>query len=92
MIRNLSIEKKIISVAISFVLLLVGYGRYEFAQNLVDQFLESKKAKNELLINTISPIIGVNISLGLNDANNEYLDQILKILEPLTKFFCSLSR
>ena len=42
------------------------------------QFVESKKEKNTLLLNTISPILGLNISLGLDKANQEYLDQIIK--------------
>jgi len=86
MMRNISIEKKMIAGAFLFVFLLIGYGRYEFSQNLTEQFLESKKSKNELLINTISPIIGLNISLGLNDANNEYLNQIVQQNSDLVRF------
>lgn len=86
MIRNISIELKMILGAILFVLLLSGFERYEFTQNILSQFAESKKAKNTLLVNTISPIVGLNISLGLDDANHEYLDQIVRQNHDLTHF------
>ncbi|MCK9373027.1 MAG: GGDEF domain-containing protein [Sulfuricurvum sp.] len=84
--RNISIEIKMIFGAIFFALLLVGLERYEFSQNLVAQFLESKKAKNKLLIDTISPVIGLNISLGLESANQEYLTKIVKQNPDLLRF------
>lgn len=84
--RGISIEMKMIAGAIFFALLLVGLERYEFSHNLVEQFLESKKAKNKLLIDTISPIIGLNISLGLERANQEYLAQIVKQNPDLIRF------
>ena len=78
MIHNLSIQTKMIIGVIFFTLLVVGLERYQFSENIVEQFIASKKSKNQLLVDTISPIIGLNISLGLNDANQEYLDQIVK--------------
>lgn len=84
--RTISIEMKMIAGAIFFALLLVGLERYEFTQNIVEQFLESKKAKNKLLINTISPVIGLNISLGLESANEEYLAQIVRQNPDLIRF------
>ncbi|MDP3120019.1 MAG: diguanylate cyclase [Sulfuricurvum sp.] len=74
---NIRIEIKIIISVIFFTLLLVGLQRYEITQNISEQFITSKKDKNTLLLNTISPAIGLNLSLGLNDANKEYLDQII---------------
>ncbi len=76
--RNLGIEIKIIIGVIFFTLFIVGLERYQLSENIIDQFIESKKSKNELLINTISPIISLNMSLGLNDANKEYLELIIK--------------
>lgn len=78
MIRNLSIQTKMIIGVIFFTLLVIGLERYQFSENIVEQFVASKKSKNQLLVDTISPVIGLNISLGLNDANQEYLDQIVK--------------
>lgn len=75
--KNIRIEMKIIISVIFFTLLLVGLQRYEITQNISEQFITSKKDKNTLLLNTISPTIGLNLSLGLNDANKEYLDQII---------------
>jgi len=86
MIPKMSIELKMIAGAIFFTLLLAGLERYEFSQNIVQQFLESKKGKNQLLINTISPVIGLNISLGLEDANQEYLTQIVRQNPDLISF------
>jgi len=74
---NIRIEHKIIISIVLFTLLLVGLQRYEVSQHIAQQFLASKKDKNTLLLNTITPILGLNYSLGLNDANKEYLDQIV---------------
>lgn len=84
--RGMSIEFKMIIGAILFAMFLVGFERFQFSQNIVQQFIESKKSKNKLLIDTISPIIGLNISLGLNDANTEYLNQIVKQNNDLLNF------
>lgn len=75
--KHIRIELKIIFSVIFFTLLLVGLQRYEITQHISEQFISSKKDKNTLLLNTISPVIGLNLSLGLNDANKEYLDQII---------------
>lgn len=82
----MSIEFKMIIGAILFAMFLVGFERFQFSQNIVQQFIESKKSKNKLLIDTIAPIIGLNISLGLNDANTEYLNQIVKQNNDLLNF------
>jgi diguanylate cyclase (GGDEF)-like protein len=76
--RNIRIEIKIIISVIFFTLLLVGLQRYEITQHITQQFISSKKDKNTLLLNTIAPVLGLNLSLGLNDANKEYLDLIIK--------------
>lgn len=74
---NIRIEHKIIISIVLFTLFLVGLQRYEVSQHIAEQFIASKKDKNTLLLNTITPILGLNYSLGLNDANKEYLDQIV---------------
>lgn len=84
--RNISIEIKMIISVIFFTLLIVGLERYQLSENIVEQFVESKKSKNKLLIDTISPIIALNLSLGLEDANKEYLDQIVKQNSDLESF------
>jgi len=84
--RGMSIEIKMVIGAILFALLLVTVERYQFSENIVEQFLESKKSKNKLLMDTISPIVSLNISLGLEDANQEYLHQIVHQNHDLLSF------
>ncbi|MEA3521920.1 MAG: GGDEF domain-containing protein [Campylobacterota bacterium] len=76
--RHLNIEFKIILSVILFTFFIISLERYQVSANMMTQFIASKKAKNRLLIETISPIISLNISLGLDEANKEYLDQIIK--------------
>lgn len=78
LIRSISIEIKTITGIILFTILLVGLERYQLSQNIIEQFIESKKSKNRLLIDTITPIIGLNISLGLDNSNKEYLNYIAR--------------
>ncbi|MFA6195824.1 MAG: GGDEF domain-containing protein [Sulfurimonas sp.] len=76
--NSLKIELKTIIGIILFTIFIVGIERYQISQNIIEQFNESKKSKNHLLIDTIAPIIGLNISLGLDSANKDYLDTIAK--------------
>lgn len=46
------------------------------SEEIKERFRESQKSHATLLLNTLSPIISLNISLGLDDANREYLDEI----------------
>jgi len=48
--RGLSIELKMIIGTILFAIILVGVERYQITDNIVQQFIESKKSKNRLLI------------------------------------------
>ena len=82
----MSIEIKMVIGAVFFTLLLVTVERYQFSENIVEQFFESKESKNKLLMDTISPIISLNISLGLEDANQEYLHQIVNQNHDLLRF------
>lgn len=76
--RSISIEMKMLISIVLFTLFIVGLERYQLSESIVEQFTESTKSKNKLLINTISPVIALNLSLGLDNANQEYLDQIAK--------------
>ena len=71
-----SIEVKVILIVILFTFFVIGLERYLLSENVKEQFIESKKSKNDLLINTISPIVSLNLSLGLEDSYKEYLKQI----------------
>lgn len=70
------IELKIILSVILFTILTFSFERYQVSQNIYEQFKESKQSKNELLVNTISPIISLNLSLGLTEATKDYLEEI----------------
>jgi signal transduction histidine kinase len=76
--RKISIELEIIISIILFTMIVVSVDRYQFSNNTMQQFMKSQESKNDLLINTILPIIALNISLGLESANQEYLEQIVK--------------
>jgi diguanylate cyclase (GGDEF)-like protein len=71
-----SIEFKIIISIIIFTLFIVGLERYQLSKSITEQFISSKKSKNDLLVNTITPILSLNFSLGLESANREYLKHI----------------
>jgi len=70
------IEIKIILSIVFFTILIVGLERYQLSSNIMEQFIESKKSKNRLLIDTITPIVSLNLSLGLDNAYKEYLNTI----------------
>ncbi|MDD2356292.1 MAG: diguanylate cyclase [Thiovulaceae bacterium] len=76
--RTFSIEIKIILGVIFFTLMITGFERYQLSKNIITQFENSKKSKNKLLLDTMLPILSLNILLGLDDANREYLNLIVK--------------
>ena len=76
--RKVSIEFKVVVGIVLFTLAMGSIDRYQLSHNLLSQFFEAKKSKNLLLVNMIAPILGLNISFGLDDANSEYLDYIVK--------------
>jgi signal transduction histidine kinase len=70
------IEIRIILSIVLFTVFIVALERYQLSENIMEQFIESKKSKNNLLVNTIVPIVSLNLSLGLEDAYKDYLKQI----------------
>ncbi len=76
--RTFSIEAKIVISIVLFTIFIVGLERYQLSENIVEQFVESKTSKQTLLEETILPVLALNISLGLHEANKEYLDQIVR--------------
>jgi len=73
-----SIEFKIIVSILLFVLFIIGLERYQLSQSIRSQFISFKESKNELLMNTMMPVISLNLSLGLDSANEEYLESIVE--------------
>lgn len=76
--KKFSLETKVVFSVVLLVLFIYIIERYQITSNITSQFIKSEKARNDLLVNTISPIISINLSLGLLDANDEYLDEIIK--------------
>mgnify|MGYP003387212172 CR=1 FL=1 len=51
---------------IIFSFFIVGLERYEPSESILEQFIE---LKNELLINTLVPIVSLNLSLDIINEN-----------------------
>lgn len=75
---KINFETKIILFILFFSISIISFDRFQLYTNVTEQFMQSKNSKNELLINTISPILSLNISLGLHIANTEYLSAIIE--------------
>jgi len=78
LMKKFGLETKVVISVVLLAFFIFLFERYEVTTNITKQFLETEKSRNTLLINTISPIISLNISLGLLDANKEYLDEIIQ--------------
>jgi signal transduction histidine kinase len=76
--KKFGLETKVVISVILLVLFISVLERYQMSSNIASQFINSQKSRNNLLINTISPIVSINLSLGLTSANKEYLDEIVK--------------
>ncbi|NOQ29581.1 MAG: diguanylate cyclase [Helicobacteraceae bacterium] len=74
--ETITIESKVIIGIVIFTILVISLDRYQLYTNIITEFQKAKKAQHELLINTIAPIISLNISLGLDKSNRDYLDHI----------------
>lgn len=78
MMPKISFQQKIILSIVFFTLFITALERYFLSENIINQFRKSNQSKNKLLIDTIRPVLSLNISLGLDDANKEFLKQIVK--------------
>ena len=76
MIRT-SLELKIIVYVLLFALFLTGFQRYYLSGTTEKEFARSKESKNELLADIIMPVVTINMAMGLEEANREYLDEIV---------------
>lgn len=74
--RSISLELKIIFYVVFFSLFLIIFQRYYLLNSIDHQFSEIKQAKNHQLIETVAPIVALNLELGLQSANKVYLDEI----------------
>lgn len=74
--NRFGLEFKIMIYVIVFSLLLIGFQPYYLFTTTQKVFANSKQSKNALLIDTVTPVVTLNMSLGLTAANKEYLDKI----------------
>jgi len=77
-VPKISFQLKIILSIVFFTLFVSTLEKSLIHDNVITQFQKIKLSKNKLLIDTISPILSLNFSLGLEDANRDYLAQITK--------------
>lgn len=71
-----TLELKIIVYVALFTLFIIGFQRYQLSASIQGQITHAKTARNDLLADTITPIVTLNLAMGLIDANKEYLDEI----------------
>ena len=76
MMKSLSLELKIIFYVVVFSLFLIIFQRYYLLNSIENEYSKIKESKNAQLIETITPIIALNLELGLQGANKVYLDEI----------------
>lgn len=75
---KISFQQKIILSIVFFTLFITSLERHFLSENIINQFQKTNQSKNRLLIDTITPIVSLNISLGLEESNKEFLDHIVK--------------
>ena len=75
--NKISLELKIIVYVLLFGLFLIGFQRYYLSGTTEKEFILSKEAKNELLADIVTPIVTLNMAMGLDESNKEYLDEIV---------------
>jgi len=75
--NKLSLELKVIVYVLLFGLFLTGFQRYYLSGTTEKEFVLSKQAKNELLADIVIPTVTLNMAMGLDDANKEFIDRIV---------------
>lgn len=74
--NRLSLELKVIVYVLLFGIFLIGFQRYYLSSTAQEEFVRSKQSKNALLADTVAPIVTLNMALGLDAANKEYLGKL----------------
>lgn len=77
MTRHINIRTKVILSVILFVTLLFGFVEYQNTNKFDRLIAQSEDARNKLLIDTVLPVLMINLSFGLHDANRVYLESIV---------------
>ena len=74
---SVNIRTKVIFGVALFVTLLFSIIQYQHSGTLNGLITQSEEARNKLLVETALPVLGLNLSFGLNDANRAYLEKIV---------------
>ncbi|OQX57845.1 MAG: hypothetical protein B5M52_06615 [Helicobacteraceae bacterium 4484_230] len=75
--RFTSIRSKVLVAVVLFILASFGFVEYWHTSFVKRQFLRSEEARNTLLIETVTPVLGVNMAFGLDGANDSYLKSVI---------------
>lgn len=75
--KPLRLEYKILLYGLLFAAFTIGVQRYLYEKSVSTQLVVSVKSKQQLLINTVLPVISLNMAVGLDDANKAYLKEIV---------------
>ncbi|RLA71413.1 MAG: hypothetical protein DRG24_05540 [Epsilonproteobacteria bacterium] len=75
--KNSTIRSKVIFGIIIFTLLLFGWTELRHDTILKQQVVNAESSHNRLLIETIMPILELNLAFGLEEASRHYLTEIV---------------
>jgi signal transduction histidine kinase len=73
---RLNIRTKVIFWVVLFVSFLFGVVEYQHTTKFDHLVSQSEASRNNLLIETALPVLAINLSFGLHDANSDYLERI----------------
>ncbi|MBN2895424.1 MAG: GGDEF domain-containing protein [Campylobacterales bacterium] len=73
---RLSLEYKLIFATIFFAVFIVQFQHHQLSDRVLHEMVFAKESRNRLLVDTVAPIIAVNLAFGLEEANRAYLEQI----------------
>ncbi len=74
--HTVNIRTKVIISIVLFTIAIFSLVQYQHNNIVIEQLTRSEAAKNTLLLDTIEPVLTINLAFGLNSANAGYLDDI----------------
>ncbi|HHH72230.1 MAG TPA: hypothetical protein ENL04_00185, partial [Sulfuricurvum sp.] len=76
--KRFRLELKILFYGVIFACFMIAVQGYMYEQTAKRQLVDAIKSKEQLLIDTILPIISLNMAMGLDEANRAYLMEIMR--------------
>ncbi len=73
---RLSLEYKLIFAMVFFAVFIVQFQHHQLADRVPHEIALAKESRNRLLVDTIKPIITLNLAFGLEEANRSYLEHL----------------